>query len=156
MPRKQRPEGTGACAKFEYHIYKLNFEYDLSDDLYGDFRFVYEGLCNVMLSYGDDVQVHVTQKSYKLIETTKQMIADREALDSIIQLSIIIVKLIDKRVWNKDVKIYNQMIHLFPTMNWYPGVKSERNRPIYCLQIIPCWSICLSGRMIMRYLPQNA
>lgn len=92
---------------FIYDIYKLNFEYDLSDDLYGDFRFVYEGLRNVMLSHDDDVQVHVTQKSYKLIETTKQMIADGEALDSVIQLSIIIAKIIDKRVWNKDIKIYN-------------------------------------------------
>lgn len=92
---------------FIYDIYKLNFEYDLSDDLYGDFRFVYEGLRNVMSSHGDDVQVHITQKSYKLIETTKKMIAEGKSLDSIIQLSIIIVKLIDKRVWNKEVEIYN-------------------------------------------------
>lgn len=33
-----------------YDIYKLNFEYELIDNLYDDFKFVYDGLRNMMNS----------------------------------------------------------------------------------------------------------
>lgn len=93
--------------EFIYDIYKLNFEYDISEDLYEDFKFVYEGLRSTMLSDGDDIQVNVTKKSYKLIKSTKQLIANPKDIDAVIKLSIIVVRLIDKRVWNKEVKVYN-------------------------------------------------
>ncbi|CUO40124.1 hypothetical protein [Clostridium paraputrificum] len=96
-----------AFFEFIYDIYKLNFEYNLADDLYEEFKFVYEGLRNSMLSDGDNVQLNVTKKTYKLIKSSKQLIADEQQLDSIIKLSIIIVKLIDKMIWNQDLKIYN-------------------------------------------------
>ena len=92
---------------FIYDIYKLNFQFDLPEDMYEDFKFVYEGLRQTMLSEGDDVQVNVTKKTYKLIRTTKQLIADENFVDSVIKLSIIIVRLIDKKIWNKEIKVYN-------------------------------------------------
>lgn len=92
---------------FIYDIYKLNFQYDIPDDMYEDFKFVYEGLRQSMLSEGDDVQVNVTRKTYKLIKTTKQLITDEQFVDSVIKLSIIIVRLIDKKIWNKELKVYN-------------------------------------------------
>ena len=96
-----------AFFEFIFDIYKLNFEYDLSDDLFDDFSFVYDGLKNSMLSEGDDIQINVTKKTYKLISTTKRLITNSDYVDSVIKLSIIIVKLIDKHIWNKDLKIYN-------------------------------------------------
>lgn len=92
---------------FIFDIYKINFSYDLPEDMYDEFRFVYEGLRQVMMSDGDDVQVNVTKKTYKLIKTTKQLIADPDSVDSVIKLSIIIVRLIDKKIWNKEIKVYN-------------------------------------------------
>lgn len=92
---------------FIFDIYKLNFDYDLSDELYEDFQFVYEGLRSKMLSDGNDISLNVTQKTYKLIASTKQLIAREDGLDALIKLSIIIAKLIDKRFWNKEVKIFN-------------------------------------------------
>lgn len=92
---------------FIYDIYERNFEYDLPDDMYEDFKFVYEGLRQTMLSDGDDVHINVTKKTYKLIKTTKQLIAREDCIDSIIKLSTIIVRLIDKQIWNKEIKIYN-------------------------------------------------
>lgn len=93
---------------FIYDIYKVNFEYDLSVDMYEDFRFVYEGLSNNMSSDEDDVSIKVTKKTYKLIVSTKHLLLSEEGLDAIIKLSIIVVKLIDKRYWNKDkLKIIN-------------------------------------------------
>lgn len=96
-----------AFFEFIFDIYKLNFEYDLPEELYGDFRFVFEGLRNNMLSDGDDVSINVTQKTYKLIAATKQLISREDGLDAVIKLSIIIVKLIDSRFWDKEIKIFN-------------------------------------------------
>lgn len=93
---------------FIYDIYKINFDYDLSDELYEDFKFVFEGLRSKMLSDGDEISINVTQKTYKLIVTTKDLIIRESDLDALIRFSIIIVKLIDKRIWNKDkVQIVN-------------------------------------------------
>lgn len=97
----------GNFFEFIFDIYRINFECDLSDDLYSDFKFVYDGLKSNMQSEGDTVKDSVTKKTYKLIETTKQLVLNGQDIDSIIKLSIIIVKLIDKRYWGKEVKIYN-------------------------------------------------
>ena len=93
--------------EFIYDIYKLNFDCDISHDLYDDFRFVFEGLRDSMLSDSDDIQVNVTKKSYKLIETTKQLIVDPKNIEAVIKLGIIVVQLIDKREWNQEIKLYN-------------------------------------------------
>lgn len=60
-----------------------------------------------MLSEGDSIQDNVTKKTYKLISTTKHLIADNNSIDSIIKLSIIVVNLIDKRIWNKPINVVN-------------------------------------------------
>jgi hypothetical protein len=96
-----------AFFEFIFDIYKLNFEYDFPQEPYEDFRFVFEGLRNNMLSDGDDISINVTQKTYKLIAATKQLISREDGLDAVIKLSIIIVKLIDCRFWDKEVKIFN-------------------------------------------------
>ena len=96
-----------AFFEFVYDIYKLNFDYTLVDDLHEEFKFIYEGLRTSMLSDGDDVKINVTKKSYKLIKTTKQLITNKNSVDAVINLSIIVIKLIDKRIWNKEIHIYN-------------------------------------------------
>lgn len=96
-----------AFFEFIFDIYKLNFEYTLVEDLYEEFNFIYEGLRTSMLSDGDDIKINVTKKSYKLIKTTKQLVANKNSVDAVINFSIIIIKLIDKRIWNKENHIYN-------------------------------------------------
>ena len=93
--------------EFIYDIYKLNFDSNLPDDLYGEFQFVYDGLQNVMRSESDEVQVNVTKKTYKLIKSTKQLITNPIYNDAVIKLSIIVVRLIDKYIWGKDNVLYN-------------------------------------------------
>lgn len=96
-----------AFFEFIFDIYKLNFEYDIPENIYEDFQFVFEGLRNNMLSDGDYISVNVTHKTYKLIASTKELISSEDGIDSIIKLGIIIVKLIDKRFWDKEIKILN-------------------------------------------------
>lgn len=95
-----------AFFEFIYDIYKLNFDYDLPENLYDEFSFIYDGLKSLMTSDDDVVTISVTKKSYKLIRSTKRLITN-DQLDSIIKLSIIVSKLIDKKVWDKENPIFN-------------------------------------------------
>lgn len=96
-----------AFFEFIFDIYEKNFEYDLPENLYEEFLFVFEGLRSNMLSEGENIKLDVTQKTYKLIVATKLLITRENNLDAIIKLSILIVKLIDKRFWDKEVNIFN-------------------------------------------------
>lgn len=109
-----------AFFEFIFDIYKINFEYDLPDDLYDGFQFVFEGLRNEMLTDNDNVSVNVTKdnemltdsdnvtkKTYKLIVSTKKLIAREDDLDALIKLSIVIVRLIDRDYWGEEVTIFN-------------------------------------------------
>lgn len=91
--------------EFIFDIYRLNFNYDLPEDLYEEFRFIYEGLRSNLLSEGDNISINVTQKTYKLIATTKQLIKKDTGLDALIDFSIEVIQLIDKRFWDKEVRI---------------------------------------------------
>ena len=102
---------------FIYDIYKINFEYELSEDLYEDFNFVYEGIRDSLNSEGDDLKLSVTKKSYKLIKTTKDLIINRQNMDSVIELSIRVVQIIDKKIWNQNPKIPNSYFGIGYT-NW--------------------------------------
>lgn len=113
-----------AFFEFVYDIYKLNFEYTLVDDLYEEFKYIYEGLRTSMLSEGDDVKINVTKKSYKLIKTTKQLITHKENVDAVINLSIIVIKLIDKHIWNKEIHIYNPYLET-GYKGWVEALKDE-------------------------------
>lgn len=113
--------------EFIFDIYERNFEYDLSDDLYDDFLFVFEGLRSNMLSEGDDIRLDVTQKTYKLIVSTKRLILTENGLDAIINLCILIVELIDKRFWDKEVKLFNPYLK-FGYDNW--GKQFKENSQI--------------------------
>ena len=95
---------------FIFDIYKINFEYDLPDDPYEDFEFVFEGLKKSMLSDGDSLSIAVTQKTYKLIVSTKQLIIKEDGMDALIKFSTLVAKLIDKRYWNKEVKLCNSYL----------------------------------------------
>ena len=98
--------------EFLYDIYKLNFNFTLVDDLYKEFEFIYEGLRTSMLSDGDDVKINVTKKTYKLIKTTKQLITDKNSVDAVINLSIIVIKIIDKQIWNQNIQINNPYLEI--------------------------------------------
>lgn len=115
----------GSFFEFIYDIYKLNFDSDLPHDLYEEFQFVYDGLQNVMSSENDEVQVNVTKKTYKLIKSTKQLIANSAYNDAVIKLSIIVVRLIDKCIWGKDVALYNPYLKR-GYEQWFATINKEK------------------------------
>ncbi|APF21426.1 hypothetical protein [Clostridium butyricum] len=112
--------------EFIYDIYKTNFEYNLSDDLYGDFQFIYEGLRSNMLSSGDNIQINVTKKSYKLIKSTKELISNTKHIDVVIKLSTMIANLIDKSIWDKEFEISNPYLKQ-GYEEWIDTIKEDRD-----------------------------
>lgn len=75
-------------------------EYSISDDkneLYEDFKFIYDSLRSNILLDDDNIQINVTKKSYKLIKSTKQLIINSNDTDEIIRLSIRVAEIIDKK-----------------------------------------------------------
>lgn len=122
--------------EFIYDIYKLNFEYDLSRDLYEDFLFVYDGLKSNMKEESDELKVNTTQKSYKLIQTTKDLVTKENNIEPLIKLSIIIVQLIDKQVWGEEIIVNNNYLkEAFE--NWRSSfdekekLKQSRKKPLW-------------------------
>lgn len=93
--------------EFIFDIYSLNFEYTMPENPREDFAFVYKNLKDKMNLNSDNLDISVTNKSYKLIKTTKDLIVNSNDLKEIIDLSINVLNLIDKKYWNQDFKIYN-------------------------------------------------
>lgn len=97
---------------FVYDIYEINFGCWLPENLYDELKDVYEGLRENINLENDELEVNVTRKSYKLIKTTKQLITSDKWQDAIVNLSIIVIKLIDKKVWDRAYKIYNPYLKI--------------------------------------------
>lgn len=93
-----------------FDIYRRNFECYMPEDPYEDFKFVFEGLRNAMISEGDDISINVTQKTYKLTAATKQLIQKEEGIDDVAKLSILVANLIDKRYWGDPIKVSNSYL----------------------------------------------
>ena len=96
-----------AFFEFVFDIYKINLEYSLSDELKDDFRFAFAGLHEKMVNGRDDLSVEVTNKTYKLIKSTKDVIANEDSLDEVVCLSAMVAKIIDEHIWSQDVKLFN-------------------------------------------------
>ncbi len=90
-----------------FDIYYKNFECYLPLDLYEQFRRVLIWLREYMYADSDEIKDKATNKVYKLIASTKQMILTEEGIDAVTKLCIVIVKLIDRRYWRKEREIFN-------------------------------------------------
>jgi len=91
--------------EFIFDIYKINFQHELSDNLENDFEFIYDSLAGSINENIDDIELDVTKKTYKLIKTTKEIIKLRIDFESLIKLSISILKIIDSNYWNEPKNI---------------------------------------------------
>ena len=88
--------------EFIYDIYRLNFNYSLDPnaDLSDEFSFVYEGIRKGLNYEEDDFNLAVTNKTYRLIKTTKELILDDSKIKSLIDLSATVLKIIDGYYWS--------------------------------------------------------
>ena len=86
--------------EFMFDIYKINFQKSLPDNINEELKFVFEGLSDSISGEKDDLEITVTNKTYKLIKTTLSIIKDKKNIDSLIELSSNVLKYIDAYYWN--------------------------------------------------------
>jgi len=88
--------------EFLFDIYRLNFGYTLTDTIFDDLTFVYDGLKDKLSEDTDDLELNVTSKTYKLTKATKCVIQDEERRDAIIHLSKELLEIIEKAYWDDE------------------------------------------------------
>lgn len=96
--------------EFIFDIYRINFDFSLPPDLYKEFDFIYTGLSSKLLSDEDDIEVSVTRKTYKLIASTKKLMIDPDGKEALINLSIIIVRIIDTYLNSNKISVSNSYL----------------------------------------------
>lgn len=94
---------------FIYDIYRLNFNFNVEpeSDLKEEFSFVYDGIKKGLNYENDELNLKVTNKTYNLIKTTKDLINDKKEINALIELSVSVLKIIDNYYWassNLDLK----------------------------------------------------
>lgn len=96
-----------AFYEFIFDIYKINFEYQLPENIKNEFYDIY-GFFHDEVSKGkDSLFVSTTRKDYMLIRSTQALINDNKYIDTIVDFSVIIIKLIDQTYWDPNYTIYN-------------------------------------------------
>lgn len=96
---------------FIFDIYRLNFNYNINFelDLDREFHFVYDGIKKDLNFESDSLNLKVTNKTYNLIKTTKDLILDDDKINSLITLSVTVLKIIDRDYWkNSDLVFENR------------------------------------------------
>ena len=106
-----------AFFEFIFDIYCLNFNRDIPDDIYDEFKFAFDGINTSLREDSDVFKVTVTNKSYKLIQTTKNIISNDKWVEQLIQLSINVVTIINAWYWQEKKDLINSYYE-FGFDNW--------------------------------------
>lgn len=129
--------------EFMYDIYKVNFQRSLPENIEEELKYVFDGLRDEVKEDQDNLDIAVTNKTYKLIKTTQSIIKKQTNIEELIQLSAKVIKNIDKYYWNdtKDTKeTAEQLPYFIEGLNqWktqfenkeeiqYTGERKERER----------------------------
>lgn len=104
--------------EFMFDVYKVNFNYYLDENIRDDFKFIYEGLKGSLNHDTDELSLSATKKTYKLIKSTKSVILSGSGIDEIINLSINVLKIIDKHYWEEKNPIVTNQYYKFGYDLW--------------------------------------
>lgn len=104
--------------EFMFDVYKVNFNYYLDENIKEDFKFIYEGLKGSLNHDTDELALTATKKSYKLIKSTKSVILSGNGINEIIDLSVNVLKIIDKHYWDERVPIVTNQYYKHGYDHW--------------------------------------
>lgn len=122
VPQKYLP----SFFDFLYDVYKLNFDYSISEktNLSEELLFVYEGIKGNNFE-NDQIDLKVTNKTYKLIKTTKDLITDEKGINDLIKLSGNVLKIIDEYYWKNQIPSINNKYYNYGFEIWQRKVNKE-------------------------------
>lgn len=126
--------------EFMYDIYKVNFQKSLPENIEEELKYVFDGLRDEVKEDQDNLDIAVTNKTYKLIKTTQSIIKKQTNIEELIQLSAKVIKNIDKYYWNDTKETTQQSPYFIEGLNqWknqfenkeeiqYKGERKERKQ----------------------------
>lgn len=100
--------------EFMYDVYNVNFENDIPENLQDELKNVFRGLRRNIKEEKDDLDIAVTNKTYKLIRTTQQIIKNENYTEDLINLSSRVITNLHKSYWNfydkdkEDIPYFNE------------------------------------------------
>ena len=141
-------------------IYDLNFNsyIDENMDLNEEFKYIYEGLrkyiTNSKEKEDDTLTLSATRKAYKLISSTKDIIANEKYTNKIIELSKTILSIIDDYYTKDNVVIDNEYLK-YGFEKW--SEKKEKNITRELKKIKARWKpkFALSDNQILIIPPEH-
>lgn len=98
--------------EFMFDIYKINFQKSLPENLNEELKFIFNCLSDSISGEKDELDIDVTNKTYKLIKTTLNIIKGKSNIDSLIELSSNVLKCIDSYYWNDSTVYYLKTTYL--------------------------------------------
>ena len=142
--------------EFIFDIYERNFQYHLPDNLDSEFMFIYEGLFSNMKESGDSFVVNATRKTYKLIQSTKDLIIKKHNYEPLIQLSKIIIHIIDDFFWDKTIDLSNKYLSE-GFGKWTEGIRNKNELKKDHSIIRSSWKpeFYIKNQKIMLSIPQH-
>lgn len=116
VPKKFLP----SFFEFVFDIYRLNFDYGIEpkSDLFEEFSFVYDGIKKGLNFENDELSLNVTNKTYSLIKSTKDLINHEKGIESLIKLSVSILKIIDNYYWSNPSLSFDNEYFKYGFENW--------------------------------------
>ena len=117
--------------EFMYDIYKVNFQRSLPDNLEDELKYVFKGLNSYIKDDQDDLDLAVTNKTYKLIKTTQSIIKNSSNLEELIQLSAKVIRYIDNFYWNDTSKELEENSYFEEGLNIWKVQTEEKEQIRY-------------------------
>ena len=112
---------------FLFDIYKVNFGYTLTDSVYEDLSFVYEGLKDKLSEDTDDLELNVTKKTYKLTKGTKCVIQNDASQNAIIELSKKLLEIIEETYWDDHTPQFENSYYEYGYTEWQRRLEEKES-----------------------------
>lgn len=90
---------------FMFDIYRLNFKESLPENLTEEVRYIFEAIYEKINADSDELNIEVTNKTYKLIKSTQNIIKNEENLLELCELSASVLERIQAYIWNYNTDL---------------------------------------------------
>ncbi len=111
---------------FVFDIYKINFEFSLPlDDYKNDLYYIYESLKDKTEENRDEIQIEVTNKTYKLRIGTLNIIKTQKDIYALIDLTSNVLEIIDYNYYNENIELLNKEYYKYGFNKWISNVSKK-------------------------------
>lgn len=117
--------------EFMYDIYIINFQRSLPDNLEDELKYVFDGLRSYIKEDQDNLDLAVTNKTYKLIKTTQAIIKNSNSLEELIRLSAKVIRYIDNFYWNSTSKELDESSYFNEGLNIWKAQTEDKEQIRY-------------------------